>query len=208
MWQSQPANVQVDAGARISADGQGYVGRPCAGSGAGPGGGPPNCNNAGNGGSYGGQGGGPDPASTYGSDLPLPIWVRVVPAATAYRRVTEEPPAVPAAAHPAGGLETLTNNGIISANGVMAPQWPGGGSGGSIYVTTGTLAGNGTFNANGGATSHYTGGGGGRIAVYYTDGATTGISDFDRQRQLVADQGRRFSSTLPRTTCWLPVGRR
>ena len=40
---------------------------------------------------------------------------------------------------------TLTNNGVISANGGAVSGFVGGGSGGSIYATTATLAGSGTF---------------------------------------------------------------
>jgi hypothetical protein len=65
---------------------------------------------------------------------------------------------------------TLTNNGIISANG----QGPGstnnqasGGSGGSLLIQTATLTGSGTIQANGGAGYYAGGGGGGRIALYY-----------------------------------------
>jgi hypothetical protein len=67
---------------------------------------------------------------------------------------------------------TLTVNGSINANAQnyvnLGPQ--SGGSGGSIYLTTGTLAGSGTITSNGGAAYGYDGGagGGGRIAVYYT----------------------------------------
>ena len=57
------ASVQVDLGSSISADGQGYAGSGCNGPGAGPGGGPQNCDNPGNGGSYGGLGGGPNQAA-------------------------------------------------------------------------------------------------------------------------------------------------
>ena len=68
---------------------------------------------------------------------------------------------------------TLTNNGVISANGTQN-VWNGysaGGSGGSIYATVGTLAGSGSFSANGTpGLIQYTasdGGGGGRVAIYY-----------------------------------------
>lgn len=44
---------------------------------------------------------------------------------------------------------TLTNNGNVTSNGVSTNGPGGGGSGGSIWVTTGVLAGNGTFAANG-----------------------------------------------------------
>ncbi len=63
---------------------------------------------------------------------------------------------------------TLTVGGSLTANGNDGQSGPcgeasGGGSGGSIYVTTGTLTGSGVVSANGGDG----GSGGGRIAVSY-----------------------------------------
>ncbi len=66
----------------------------------------------------------------------------------------------------------------------------GGGAGGSVYVTAGTLTGAGAFVANGAASGNANagGGGGGRIAVYYTNGAaftgrraTFGVSAWRRE---------------------------
>jgi hypothetical protein len=157
------ANVQVDSGSVIGADGQGYVGNNCSGPGAGPGGGPLNCNNNGNGGSYGGQGGGPNPGTTYG----------LASAPSALGSGGSGGYGIGAPGGAGGGAVslvvsgTLTDNGTITANGAGAQANAGGGSGGSIYVTTGTLAGNGTINANGGSTGSNTGGGGGRVDIYY-----------------------------------------
>jgi hypothetical protein len=62
---------------------------------------------------------------------------------------------------------TLTNDGIISANGgPVSGIQAGGGAGGSLYINTTGLAGSGTFAANGGAGGE-AGGGGGRVALYY-----------------------------------------
>ncbi|MGA2992935.1 MAG: hypothetical protein ABSD88_20900, partial [Candidatus Korobacteraceae bacterium] len=164
-------NVQIDAGSIISADGQGYPGSGCSGPGSGPGGGPLYCNNQGNGGSYGGIGGGPNPAPTYGSILaPTDLGSG---GSGAYGGLT---------GGTGGGaiqlvvLQTLTNNGTVTANGNGAPGNAGGGSGGSVYVVTGTLAGTGAFTANGGATGAPTGGGGGRIAICYSSGGFGGGS--------------------------------
>ena len=66
-----------------------------------------------------------------------------------------------------GGV--LTVDGQLSANGDWGFQDnSGGGSGGSIWVTAGTLAGNGQITADGGEGELYGGGGGGggRIALY------------------------------------------
>lgn len=59
----------------------------------------------------------------------------------------------------------LTLNGVVAANGVDACN--GAGSGGSVYITAGTLSGSGAIEATGGhSTCGQGGGGGGRIAVY------------------------------------------
>ena len=67
----------------------------------------------------------------------------------------------------------LTVNGTISANGAGSPNgFSGGGSGGSAWITAGTIMGIGLFTANGGSGGYDWGnakgggGGGGRIAVY------------------------------------------
>ena len=63
---------------------------------------------------------------------------------------------------------TLTVDGTVSANSLNSCGASlGGGSGGSVYINTGTLTGGGLITANG-STCQYSGGGGGRIAVYYT----------------------------------------
>ena len=57
---------------------------------------------------------------------------------------------------------SLLLNGRISANGTAGnSQGAGGGAGGSVWLTAGTLAGTGTISANGGAGSQFGGGGGG-----------------------------------------------
>ncbi len=134
-------NVAIEVGSAVAASG---AGNP---AGAGPGAG----SEWWRGGSYGGVGGG-GPA-TYGS-----------------------------AAYPtdfgSGGGESgsggavrldvtgaLTLNGVVAANGVDTCS--GAGSGGSVYITAGTLGGSGAIEATGGqSTCGDGGGGGGRIAVY------------------------------------------
>lgn len=151
------ANLTVDAGSVITADGQGYAKTQ------GPGG----CGDMYGGGSYGGLGtGGAGP--TYGSAM--------------------EPTALGSAAAAestsqtwGGGAMrlnitgTLQLGGEVTADGTYSRAWwahaIGGGSGGSIWVTTSTLAGAGRFTADGNNK-----GGGGRIAVYYHDG--TGFTGF------------------------------
>jgi hypothetical protein len=59
-------------------------------------------------------------------------------------------------------------DGGIVCGGAQGGYDSGGGSGGSIYLTAGTLAGAGTISADGGNGSESGGGGGGgRIAIYY-----------------------------------------
>ncbi|MFA6393156.1 MAG: immunoglobulin-like domain-containing protein [Candidatus Paceibacterota bacterium] len=70
---------------------------------------------------------------------------------------------------------TLSNNGVISANGDMTS------SGGSIYVTAKNISGTGTFSANGGvlyaAGTVTNSGGGGRIALYYENLSFSGKAE-------------------------------
>jgi RHS repeat-associated protein len=162
------ANVDVDAGSSINADGQGYA--PSAGPGAGPAG-------SSDGGSYGGMGGmgsytNTPVAPVYGSattpvDLGSGGGVR---AAGGF------------AGNGGGALQlvvsgTLTNNGIISANGAVAVSWAGSGSGGSVSINAGTLTGSGSIAANGGSGGGEASGGGGRVAVYYATNNGFNLAD-------------------------------
>jgi RHS repeat-associated protein len=154
-------NIQIDSGAKISANSQGYTS-------GGPGGGPSGA--TGSGGGYGGLGG----TGTGGGGA-------------AYGSVTEPIHLGSAGGNGdgangsgAGGAiklvvsGTLTLNGIISANGTGSVGRGGAGSGGSIWLLTDTLAGtgivqvNGGVNTIGGGSTRAGGGAGGRIAVYYT----------------------------------------
>ena len=157
------ANVQIEVGSTISANGQGYYGNNCSGVGSGPGGGLLHCNNSGNGGSHGGQGGGQNSLAgvLYGS--------ATEPADLGSGGSGSYPNYTGGAGGGAIRLivtGTLTNNGIISANGNSAQVDAGGGSGGSLHITTSVITGSGSISANGGTTT--SGGGGGRVAVYYT----------------------------------------
>jgi uncharacterized repeat protein (TIGR01451 family) len=70
---------------------------------------------------------------------------------------------------------TLTVEGSLTANGDDGQAYSGGGSGGSIYMTTATLTGTGVISTDGGSGGHNGGGGGGgRIAVYYETNVFTG----------------------------------
>ena len=155
-------SVQVDSGSSINADSQGYVAK------TGPG-----AINQGtqDGGSYGGIGGGQTVNDLYGSDT-APVDLG-----------SGGDGGTPGAGGGAIRLVvsgTLTDNGVISANGQSVSGSGGGGAGGSIYVTAGSLAGAGAFTANGGSNSspYGDGGGGGRIAVYFNSATNfTGFSN-------------------------------
>jgi hypothetical protein len=158
-WQGQGVkivaeSVLVDAGASINADGQGYPSQTGPGSSG-------NSNSPG--GSYGGAGGGQSASTTYGaSGAPVDLGS----GGGIYSGVGG-----------AGGgaiqflvSGTITNNGIISANGLSGTGNAGAGSGGSLNIAANTLTGTGVLAANGGSDSTSSGtggGGGGRIAVYY-----------------------------------------
>lgn len=158
-------NVVVDAGGRISADGQGYA-CPSGGTGTGPGGG--GVGNGSGGGGYGGRGGRTRylgaGGSVYGSSV-FPVDLGSSAGGTFYR------------SGDGGGairLEVsgrLTLDGTISANGADGTgSDSGGGAGGSVLVLADTLTGSGAFTAHGGDGATDKGaGGGGRIAVYYVN---------------------------------------
>ena len=72
----------------------------------------------------------------------------------------------------------LLVDGSVSANGI-SPAAPnaGGGSGGSVWLTAGTLKGSGIISANGGSGNGLGGGGGGgRIALYYQTNLSSGVA--------------------------------
>jgi len=156
-------SVEVDQGSSINADGQGYSGGAVT-PGNGPGGGSSN----GSGGSYGGVGGVNAASTAYGSPL-QPVDLGSAGGGGCVAGYCQY-------AGAGGGAirlivtGALTNNGVISANGIngSGPYGAGGGAGGSVYVTAATLTGGGVFTANGGSGSGAYGGGGGRVAVYYT----------------------------------------
>ncbi len=167
----QVNNLTVAANGMITADGLGYA------AGTGPGAGPDGGQAAGGG--HGGQGGNGNGTSvggaSYGNaNTPITFgsggghgWNGGIGGAGggALRLMVSD---------------TLTLNGVISANGFNGNAYfgaGGGGAGGSIWVTANTLTGNGTIRANGGdgANSYGVagGGGGGRIAIYSNSSTST-----------------------------------
>ena len=142
-------SIEIDSGATVDVAGKGYA----SGYGTGYG----NTYGAG----YGGNGGGislaPTKGITYGSAT----------------QPTDLGSSGPASGSNGGGavklvsLGDFTNNGTISANGVLA-QWSGS-SGGSVWLQAGNnFYGSGTVRANGASavSNGWYGGGGGRIALY------------------------------------------
>ena len=162
-------NLTIPAGARIDVDGLGYdkqagPGRPRYANG--------NTYLYGHGGSYGGRGGkssyAEDSGPTYGSvTAPGNIgsgggWCSCSPS------TNDGGGAIKLTV---GGTTTL--NGELSADGIgyaAVGSVMGGGSGGSVWLTTSNLTGNGTITADGGPAtwSNGAGGGGGRISVVLT----------------------------------------
>jgi hypothetical protein len=146
-------NVTVDTNGVISANGLGYLGGYGPGHGTGGGG------TDGLSGGYGGCGTGPN-SLTYGSVI----------------APTNLGSGAPTTYGSAGGgairldiSGVLTNHGTISANGKTSTGY-GAGSGGSVWITAGSISGStsGVIRAHGGA-AYYNGGGGGRVAVSVTN---------------------------------------
>lgn len=140
-------NITIDSGSSISANGQGYIDGPGTNS----------ENYAG--GSYGGKGEYSQDSFVYGSAItPMDLG---------------SAGAIQNSYYKGGGAiwleveDTITNNGIISANGGSNA------SGGSIYTNSKNIDGSGVFKADGGglaATSlFYFPGSGGRVAIHYEE---------------------------------------
>lgn len=162
-------DLTVPAGCRISADRLGYA------SDGGAGVSHPGCYRSGGAG-YGGEGGtGANGCSgaglTYGS----------ITAPTDFGSGSSYTGAGPPGVSGGGAIQldvggTLTLNGSISADGASdtGNYGCGGGSGGSVFITTGAMSGAGTISASGGnayaQATQAGGGGGGRIAVYHAGG--------------------------------------
>jgi hypothetical protein len=149
----QVGNLVVDTGGRIDADSRGYGGNNGIGIGSNRGGG-------GHGGRGGTAAGSELGGITYGdSNAP----VQPGSGSVLYYGVSR-----------AGGgvvwvnvADTVTVNGVVTANGGAASHDNGAGAGGSIYIRCLRFGGSGSYEARGGDTFNTSGGGGGgRIAVY------------------------------------------
>jgi hypothetical protein len=158
------ANIFIASGGQINADYKGYQG----GSGLGK----PSAQGANNGGGgYGGAGGS---GSSYAGGPAYGSVTQPTDLGSGGGQYNSSYPS----GHGGGavkltvsGTTAISSEGSISANGQDYQTTsfnPGGGSGGSVWLTTGTLAGSGTISANGGNGYSAGGGGGGRIAINYT----------------------------------------
>ena len=173
-------NLTVEAGSRITADGQGYAGGADSRPGVGPGGGGVTYPRGGGGG-YGGAGaGGSVSGAIYGSgDLPLDLGSGGGGGSGDYGG--HGPGTAGGGAIRLTVAGSLQLDGTITANGGYNGAWNSGtGSGGSILVTADSINGGGFFSARGGEgdpTRGTQGGGGGRIAVHYRqDAGFTGFT--------------------------------
>lgn len=153
------ANLTVATGARITADGEGYVER------AGPG---YRVNTAG---THGGRGW-RNPAEPYGSpEAPVDL-------GSGGHYTTRGGGAIHLVV-----THTLRVDGAISADGVSWGSQGYGSAGGSIWIEAGVLVGDGRIHAHG-STRGGTDGGGGRVAVYARD-----VEAFSDVRRITASAG-------------------
>ncbi len=171
-------NVTLDSGSRVTADGQGYQVLENGWNGTGPGGGATGSWNGGGGGGYGGAGGNGAGAGGAAYDYDKIVWPMALGSSGGRSDQGTS------RGHGGGAIQfyiqnTLTLNGVISANGLTGDGEFGGGAGGSILLETAVLTGAGYFQANGGnADAGAGGGGGGRIAIHYTTGDSFGGYSF------------------------------
>lgn len=196
----QAGNVAVEAGSAISADGQGYEG------GAGPGAGESHVgcggSTAGSGAGHGGAGGDAGFQTLGGAAYGSAITPTDLGSGGG-----NNPPCETSTANAGGGTIVLHVNGFLQLNGRITANGAaellprlGGGSGGSIYVTTNILTGTGFFSANGadGGNEFAGGGGGGRISVSYARAPS-----FTGFMASTANGGMGFADGSPGTVAFL-----
>jgi hypothetical protein len=197
----QAMNVSVEAGSRISAAGQGYIGSAGPGAGASD----PSCGgpSAGGGGGYGGAGG----AAAFGTPGGAPYGSPIEPVELGSGGGNNPGCSVLSTANAGGGAIVIDVGGALELDGridadAAAPlaERLGGGSGGSILVRTGVLTGSGLFSADGadGGNSFSGGGGGGRIAVEYQSAPS--FAGFSTSR---ANGGSGYRAGEPGTVAFL-----
>ncbi len=193
------SNLTIETGGQINVDAAGFAGDNGPGRGTGV--------SRGAGGGYGGVGGKSEdgtPGLPYGS----------ANAPTAPGSGGGSAPGYPAWGKPGGGAVrieaggSVTNNGLITANGDTATYVQGAGSGGAVYISCRTLAGNGIICCNGGSNiSSYTcgGGGGGRIAINYHPAAQADVTPAPSVRLLALPGTDLAAIEFPDIgTIWMP----
>ena len=198
-------NMIVQAGASLTADAQGYLGRYDT-AGLGPGAGPGNA-----GGTHAGIGG-----NSSGAAWEIPA-----------SRNTYGDPLLPADLGSSGGgfdrlgggwggngggaiqvvvRDTLTVDGAVSADGqsMNGTRGDGAGAGGSLSITTGRLIGSGTISADGGDCISGRGGsgGGGRVVLSANSTAGSGIISAKGGSGGNGGSGGQVSGYVPGTTTW------
>jgi autotransporter-associated beta strand protein len=187
------ANVSIDAGASLNTDGMGFD------SGAGPGG---NAGSTAAGApSYGGQGGGIESLASYTVARRPPMYGSAAgPTAlgSGYAYPSEQDD------NPGGGAIKLNVAGRILVNGRLssdaanrfAGKYPG--SGGSLWITGGTVEGSGRISANGTlASATYGAGGGGRIDLSGTTNNFAGVIQTSLPQSSGLARGQNGSILLP-----------
>lgn len=197
------ADLDIDVGGTLDANGKGFSGGVTTQNGYGPGGGvfmgwPAD---RGGGGGYGGRGA----THTYG------FYLGVSPrGGPAYGQANAPTLCGSGGAGKSGktggfggGLiwmrvrQSADIDGVLTANGTVAPEWTcADGSGGGVFLDCGGLSGSGTITANGGVIANTQGanGGGGRIAVWQ------GVTDHYRPRFLSGNFSGAIVSDAPPAT--------
>jgi hypothetical protein len=192
-------NATVQAGASVHANGTGY------GPGSGPGAGSHGQNPKG-GGSHAGWGGANPLAVASGSVTSPTSWGSGGGNGSGSMS--------PAPYGGAGGgavrlnvTRQLTVDGRISANGTDGGVNSGGGAGGSVWLTVGTLAGTGTISANGGAGNGTAGGGGGgRVSLQLNTNLFSGsVTAFGGAGSVAGGAGTVYWQPTGSTNKWLVV---
>lgn len=149
----------------ITADGKGYLGTTTSGTGPGGGSGSGACSASAGGGGYGGTGGGATVGGASYGYLAAPIHMGSAGGSNSCFSVVGSSGGGAILLYASG---TTTITGTVTANGNNTTDRVGGGSGGTIYISTDSLNGSGSITANGGSGNvGFGAGGGGRVAIYY-----------------------------------------
>ena len=189
------ANLTVESGGKVSADGTGYPGAHESGTGPGAG---KSAWATGGGGGHGGYG---QNATGAGGSPYDSVTNPVLPGSSGGAGQDIYHSYLPGGA--GGGAiwlvvsDTLRVDGEISADGIIGSGRSGGGSGGSILIEATNLTGAGGIHADGGPKNGGGDGGGGRIAIYATN--NTGSVTYSAQggpTWMIGGEGTIFLNNL------------